>query len=454
MRYFLCLGCVVLIFSCCLSKTQAQVTPTTTLNSTLTVPTTPLLIQKIKAAKEQLSTLQLEVTTVAQYKNVNKGTKKKPKIKRVLSGYTADSKQIALAILDPATQQIGIVLGNQTDTSMTFNQAGFDVKLVRFNGVNSRFQVSQPAGGIVLAISYLITPIESGSKEAITTASYEGVYTPYSTALQTTEVATYGADYVNNLIKQVATELTHVPSVSKQGSTIIQAIDPNLVKSLIYAEHTDTTEFLSNPDTQSVIDKLNTLFACNEGSTYKYSVSSAGARGIAQFIPSTYSVLVQRHPDANLNPDFASGMSDHVNAVKSMYLLLDDYIQAVEIRAGDSFIPAHAFDYGAAAYNGGVTRVAKAAIQFGATWFEGQGDDVISAQNSLSTAQWEVAGLKAALKKAKKADKSKINKQLANATVVLNTAQANLQAITNAHLRTETILYIQKMHRLIQVFNS
>jgi hypothetical protein len=62
----------------------------------------------------------------------------------------------------------------------------------------------------------------------------------------------------------------------------------------------------------------------NSGDTYRYSISTAGAGGMIQMIPSTYTGTRLNHPAVNLEPDFVEGMSDHANALKAMLLYMQD----------------------------------------------------------------------------------------------------------------------------------
>ncbi len=62
----------------------------------------------------------------------------------------------------------------------------------------------------------------------------------------------------------------------------------------------------------------------NELDTYRYSVSSAGAGGMVQMIPSTYQMVRRRHPGVGLNPDFVTGMRNHGNALEAMLLYMRD----------------------------------------------------------------------------------------------------------------------------------
>src|SRR5206468_8743993 len=66
------------------------------------------------------------------------------------------------------------------------------------------------------------------------------------------------------------------------------------------------------------------LYALNQGETFKYSISSAGAGGMIQMIPRTYEAIRQHHPGIGLEPDFVRGMSNHANALKAMLLYIDD----------------------------------------------------------------------------------------------------------------------------------
>lgn len=333
-------------------------------------PVEPPIITQIKNAKQQLAGVNLNYAISPTYKNVkNKNTGKTTK---TLTGHNLWAKDIALAILDPQSGQTIIVKGMQEGKKMTFRDPAAQVKLTYFNGVNSKFSVSKPEGGKVLALKYLITNPETGKKADILSGMYEAIYVPSSPDLADPAVIKYGEEYLNGVIKSVAEDLKNTPSRSFLGKTITEAIRPALIKALVYAEHTDTTTLLSG-NSQAIknsLNNLNVLFAANEGDTYKYSVSSAGARGISQFMPATYKSLAERHKDANLIPDFVAGMNDHKNSIKATYLLLDDYAAAVRQKAASGFAEGRIFDYGAAAYNGGVTRIAKAVNNYGPYWTE------------------------------------------------------------------------------------
>ena len=78
-------------------------------------------------------------------------------------------------------------------------------------------------------------------------------------------------------------------------------------------EHVDHLRFRkeSHPN---IYNDIFALYALNEGQTYRYSVSSAGAGGMVQMIPSTYRMMRSRYYNVGLMPDFVEGMRNHVNA--------------------------------------------------------------------------------------------------------------------------------------------
>jgi hypothetical protein len=423
------------------SSTATSALATSTQGSVLGLqaPPVPKLIAQVKQAKIDLAGIKLNYALNPVYKNIK--NKKTGKITKNLSGYSLTAKDIALAILDPATGQIGITLGMQTGKTMSFKDPNFSVSLSHFNGVNSSFEVSKPQNGVVLALKYLITGPEQGSKAAIVNALSEAVYVPYSDNLNSVDVIAYGETYIDNLIKRSAAEFKNFPSSAVPGKTIPQAIKPAMIRALVYAEHTDTATVLQGGNIQDTINRLNILFATNESDAYKYSVSTAGARGIAQFMPSTYTGLVQRHPEANLISDPTAGLSDHYNSIKAMYLLLDDYAGAVRAKAQTGFSEGLVFDYGAASYNGGVTRVVKAVNTFGSSWNLDQSGQI----NGLAA---QVSALKAQIKKTK--DK----KTKAGLQAQLNDTSNQLTGMQSAALRNETVNYLQKIYKVIPLFGN
>jgi hypothetical protein len=133
-------------------------------------------------------------------------------------------------------------------------------------------------------------------------------------------------------------------------------------------EHIDPAEFKTAGLAKTLVERVLTIIATNKEKAYMYSISKAGARGLVQMIPSTYSLIRTRYSGAMLNPSFALGMADPVNAVVAQVLLCDADWQAIKSRAdisADKIGP-----YLAAAYNGGVGRVLSILANDESDWME------------------------------------------------------------------------------------
>ena len=427
--------------------TTTPVTSTTTPSQTigLQTPAVPAIITAVKNAKTLLNGVTLNHSLLPVYKK---------KTKKIIS-YQLGDKDIALAILDPSNNNTIVTIGRLNGKSMVFPDPAVDVKLIKFNGVNSKFQVNNPAGGKIIALKYLISNPDSGSKAIIEAGLSPSIYVPYSSDFSQPDVVAYGANYLNGIINKVSKDLQYIPSQSVPGKEIIQAIPPAMIKALVYAEHTDTTQVLYGSDTQGTIDQLNILFALNEGDAYKYSVSSAGARGISQFMPSTYQSLVVRHPEAGLMPDFVAGMSDHENSIKAMYLLLDDYAGTIRVKAANGFAEGRVFEYGAASYNGGTSRVANAVKTFGTDWNADHSGQINTLQSQTNSLTSQVKNLKAKIKNTSdKKAQATLQAQLATAQSELADTTNQLSDMKSASLRDETVNYLAKIYKVIQYFNG
>ncbi len=468
--FFLFLLANILFVAPVFAQTASTTTPTTTVPIVpMSLPTTtptstpptepptatstvPLLIQKIQAAKDLLNSVKLNYTivTLSKIKKISK-----TKSKKSITGYTTDGEGIAVAVYDPSADSITIVQGTQHGKNFSFSDPTVSLQAGRFNGVNTPFVVTKPAGAIVIALKYLITPTSAGSKKSLLNQLHEATYVPYSDAFNQTDIYAYGNSYVDNVIQQAIAQLHDMRSQRSSGLSVASAVNPALIKSLIYSEHMDQTQLLNNPDTQGLVNKLNVLFAINDGDTFRYSASTANARGIAQFIPSTYRSLVNRYPQAHLIPDFNTGMEDHVNSITAAFLLIDDYISDVARGLGDAFDDSEAPYYGAAAYNGGTTRVIKAVKQFGANWDAGNRSSLGRLQSEVASGKASVKSLTSKYKKATKAtDKKALKNTLYTAQIALNHARSDLAAIQAAALKTETVGYVAKIRKLFAVFNN
>src|SRR2546423_4225024 len=238
------------------------------------------------------------------------------------------STSVTLAALDQETSQINIfsvpkdfflIKGSKLAAT---TQLGYSVlvNVISPNGVNTAVTITDAANGrqfVPLVVQYPI--VKSGN---ITETAY---YTSAHPALLSAEVISTGNMYVTTMLETAAKHL------ADNGVSISRDII-NIAEHLVLVEHTDHRRFL-NEDRSKIYPDILSLYALNQGDTFRYSVSSAGAGGMIQMIPRTYEGIRQQHPGIDLTTDFVSGMRNHANALEAMLLYINDtwtYLQKQE----------------------------------------------------------------------------------------------------------------------------
>lgn len=137
-------------------------------------------------------------------------------------------------------------------------------------------------------------------------STHAGIVTP--------EVVSAGKFYVRNVID------TARENLRKKGIFISPQIT-DTAERLSIVEHVDHQRFW-NESHPVIFNEIYALFALNEGQTYRYSVSVAGAGGMVQMIPWTYNMIRTRYYNVGLIPDFVEGMRNHQNAAQAMLLYM------------------------------------------------------------------------------------------------------------------------------------
>ena len=265
-------------------------------------------------------------------------------------------EEVRIAADDPATSRIHLLtlskeifLKKDAEATLQTSQ-GKTVRLrvVRANGVNTAVNIFDDTGRSLapLAVQY---PIKRDGA-----LSEMGYYTSVHPALESAELARDGRDYIHSMLNLAAARL------EQKGKTIEPFII-DAAERLCIVEHTDHKRF-KNEDRAALFNEVTTLYSLNARNTYRYSVSSAGAGGMIQMIPSTYQMVRNLHPEADLNPDFVAGMRDHANALEAMLLYMqgtwNDLVRQEEItRALDSQIATRQ-ELLAAGYNSNPARLA------------------------------------------------------------------------------------------------
>jgi len=187
-----------------------------------------------------------------------------------------------------------------------------------YNGVNTRYAVLEPASATVLAIK-----TNTGTRPG-------AIYVPYNPAYQTTAVVAEGKRYVEALIRdaQKRIKANRVRSIARPGKLASQAIDDamtdddaldadaRLVMTLIADEHIDKDEYVLR-GADWTTGKVFAVLALNRGDGYFFSVSSAGAGGIGQFMVDTFVNVHVRYPAANLLPPDADPIIARIASLRS-----------------------------------------------------------------------------------------------------------------------------------------
>ncbi len=323
----------------------------------------------------------------------------------------------------------------------------YQFKLKRNNGVNSELEVVGAPNVHVLA---LIRPILAsiGTKRHPRFQVTNVAYVPYSDYLNRPEVVAAGAAYLKANVQAVLDELKAlgVRSHAYPGVLLADAVSPAVVSSIIAIEHAST--YALQQDAASYLSAFYVTLATNQNQSFAYAKSTAAARGLVQFIPSTYKRLVKSRPDLGLYADFERGMEDPYNAMKAEIGLLDANLATLpnEVRSRYEGDDATLGAYLAAIYNGGSTRVKRAIAAWGELWAQDQTKTLNSLKLELSSAKAE---LKAARRKLTSRTLSKNERAQLTAKVNRLTAKvSNLSATYSkgktALLKRETVEYVAK----------
>lgn len=192
--------------------------------------------------------------------------------------------------------------------TISSNGKNITIRTIRGNGVNTPLIVIDGFGqaNLPLLVQY---PVEKGGRHVETAyyiSTHPGIVTP--------EVVNAGKLYVKNTIDIAREKL-------REKGIFIQPQVVDMAERLSALEHVDHQRF-RNEYHPNVYNDIFALYALNEGNTYRYSVSSAGAGGMVQMIPSTYRMMRSIYPSINLHPDFVEGMRNHVNASQAMLLYM------------------------------------------------------------------------------------------------------------------------------------
>lgn len=197
---------------------------------------------------------------------------------------------------------------NSEFSTTTTNGKLVTVKNIRANGVNTPVMVidAENKAHLPLLVQYPVERNGAYYETAYYISTHPGIVTP--------EVVNAGKFYVRNIID------TARENLRKKGVFISPQVT-DIAERLAIVEHVDHLRFKTEYH-PNIYNDIFALFALNEGQTYRYSVSSAGAGGMAQMIPWTYNMIRSRYYQVGLMPDFVEGMRNHTNAAQAMLLYM------------------------------------------------------------------------------------------------------------------------------------
>jgi hypothetical protein len=238
--------------------------------------------------------------------------------KRLLNSREDGSVSIALAALDPRVSEIHVLtlakesfLTKGADVSLTTHLGkAVRLRIIRPNGVNTAVTITDITGHSLLPLLVKYPIIRDGAW------SENAFYTSAHPALLSSNIVAEGQRYLTTMFAQAAADL-------KSSGVTIPADIVEVAKHLVIVEHTDHKRFREE-NRAEIYPEVLALYALNQGNTYRYSVSSAGAGGMIQMIPRTYEAIRQQHPNVSLQADFVSGMQNHANALKAQLLYIND----------------------------------------------------------------------------------------------------------------------------------
>ena len=322
------------------------------------------LLKKIEEGRDRLKkeSVQMIMGTVGT-RRVRVGRRSYKEIP--ITGIVA--REMAVAVLDP-DGSIKVARAIKRDPGFEVISSGFTLSMRRENGLNSDIACVHPQGGKIVAVKYPVS--NEGNRFGPGDAVIEAIYTPYSAEIGTDEVVNRGVDVQNSFIDKAYSRLRERGVLSRAfpGRRVVDVIPKDVLRVLLLNEHIDPGEFKSAGATKALCERVLTVIGTNHDKAYAYSISPAGARGLVQMIPSTYSLLLNKYSSAGLRSSFASAVSDPINAVMAQVLLCDSDWEAIRSKTD---LPADRVGpYLAAAYNGGVGRVLNVLSHDEMDWME------------------------------------------------------------------------------------
>jgi len=191
------------------------------------------------------------------------------------------------------------------------------------------------------------------------------VYLPYTEDTYDPLFVSGGKDYLMSTARQAIAELraANAPSRAYPGESLADVVPAEVIATLAVIEQTDDGEFRQKGE--DAFNEVLNQYGLKRGEAYRYSVSTASAIGPMQFTDrrgnGTYSLVVRRCREANLDPNFERGATNLLNAMKAAICLFDIELNQMEKEIRNAYRDNnHVLGiFPVAAYNGGPKNVKK-----------------------------------------------------------------------------------------------
>jgi hypothetical protein len=289
---------------------------------------------------------------------------------------TVDSQpvwaRVTLAVWERDTNAISLVDIRKSGPRVEVLTPGnWPISVGYDNKIYSQYVMPASRNATVIGVVYPVARKLSATKYEL----HDTLYVPFQEEFYRPEVMAAGSDYLSDVIRSAFDELRDmgIKSRAYPDRLVADVVDPYLLKSIIVIEHTSHRTLLNDEVSERALGVFFAKLAINGDDAFDVALSSAGASGLAQFIPSTYALFVKNRPQYALIPDFAKGMADHTNAVKAEVAYIDDSLAILNglVKEAYDTDKTKAAEYLAAAYNGGYSRVNRSIASYGEGWTQG-----------------------------------------------------------------------------------
>ena len=404
------------------------------------IPSAPQKMTALEAVEQGKNLL---APVLADFKS------KEAKIKPLSSKTGATAA--AIAVWNKAADTVTVYGGTRGAKYFSADMNGPTIPIVTLAGYQTAYRDNDPNTVVVGTVQAAMAQVTVKRKKLYKPVfSY---YVPYNSELYSTETLAAGSDYLSSLIKDAFDDLNSKNIVSRAfpGQPLTSVIDPYLIKSIAVIENADSQIYQDN-NSEDALGRFLVKLAINKEDALGSVVSSAGARGMVQFIPSTYKIMVTKRPDLGLIPDFVKGMADHKNAIKAEAAYLDMILADLPQSVRDTYSQNRgaAAEYIAAGYNGGSARVKKAIQAWGDAWSVSHAGTYASLTSKAASLKSRIAVIDKKLKssKTKLAEAKALKSERISAVSERATAVANAAKIKNSWLFAETASYVVKLRRV------